>query len=262
MKAFRRIEIVIAVALFTLVLYAQEPESSKGKTWVIFVENSNYESFASLNGPGNDVSLMKSALTNYEIDRVIHKKDLTKEKTEEFFSRELKSLIRANNVNSLLLWYAGHGKSIHEISYWIPVDARRDDEQSYYNITNLKQSLLSYTSTVNHVLVVTDACETGPSFYETMRSINTQRDCNKSSDRDARSSQVYSASGYEIAVDNSQFTTLFAGFLINNNNACLPIETIVLNVNTELVNARQPKPKFGKIEGLDDNNGTFFFIGK
>ena len=38
-----------------------------GKTWAIFIENSDYESFASLAGPTRDVSLMRAALANYQI---------------------------------------------------------------------------------------------------------------------------------------------------------------------------------------------------
>jgi hypothetical protein len=243
-------------------LCGQDSDNPMGKTWVIFVENSNYESFASLEGPSYDVNLMRSALTNYKIDKIIHKKDLTKRKIEEFFSEELKSELEANKVNSLLLWYAGHGKSIHETSYWIPIDAKRDDEHTYFNTTNLKESLLSYTNTVNHVLVVTDACESGPTFYDAMRSINIDRNCSNLNDAGARSSQVYTSSGYELAVNNSQFTKAFATSLINNSSSCLPIENIVIKVNTELVNSNQKKPKFGKIEGLKDEDGTFFFVGK
>ena len=38
-----------------------------GKTWAIFIENSDYDSFTDLEGPARDVSLMRSALANYQI---------------------------------------------------------------------------------------------------------------------------------------------------------------------------------------------------
>ena len=170
--------------------------------------------------------------------------------------------MQSNGVNSLLLWYAGHGKSIHETSYWVPVDARRDDEKTYFNTENLKESLQSYTESVKHVLVITDACESGSSFYQSMRSINTNRMCDNSRDTEAKSSQVYSSSGYELAINNSQFTIAFASSLANNSSSCIPIESIVIKVNTELAKHNQQKPQFGKIQGLEDGNGTFFFVGK
>ncbi|MBN2520044.1 MAG: caspase family protein [Bacteroidales bacterium] len=238
-------------------------DNPMGKTWVVFIENSNYESFASLEGPTKDVRMMKSALASYEIHNTIHKKDMTKAEMEKFFSIELRDLVRSNRVNSLLVWYAGHGKFINETGYWIPVDATRDDEFSYFNINTLKASLQAYSTYVTHTLVITDACESGPTFYQAMRStIDEDRNCNDWNATRFKSSQVFSSAGYELAVDNSQFTRTFAGALENNPNACIPIEKIVTQVKNAVRNNNQQEPKFGKIAGLVDENGTFFFVAK
>ncbi len=233
-----------------------------GKTWVIFVENSNYESFPSLDGPSKDVTLMRSALARYDVHKLIDKKDLTKKDMEKFFSIELRDLIRSNRVEALLVWYAGHGKFINETGYWIPVDAKRDDEFTYFNINALRASLQSYSNVVTHVLVVTDACESGPTFYQAMREIPRERDCGDWTSTRLKSSQVFSSAGYELAVDNSQFTRTFANTLANNPNSCIPIESIVTKVTSAVTQSNQQKPKFGKIAGLEDEDGTFFFISK
>ncbi len=232
-----------------------------GKTWAIFIENSNYETFASLDGPPKDITLMRSALTRYKIQKVIHKKDLTKKEMERFFSIELRDLVKSNHVNALLIWYAGHGKFINETGYWIPIDAKRDDEFTYFNINALRASLQSYIN-VTHTLVVTDACESGPTFYQAMRGNLKIRSCNDWEATKFKSSQVFSSAGYELAVDNSQFTRTFANTLANNPDACIPIETIVQKVTVAVEKNNQQKPKFGKIAGLEDENGTFFFMAK
>lgn len=237
-------------------------ENPMGKTWVVFIENSKYESFASLEGPTKDITLMKTALAKYSIHNFIHKKDMTKQEIERFFAIELRDLIRSNRVNSLLIWYAGHGKFVNETGYWVPVDAKRDDEFTYYNINALKASMQSYPNTITHRLIITDACESGPSFYQAMRSGIEQRSCNDWSSVKMKSAQVFSSAGYELAVDNSQFTRTFANVLANNPDACLPIESVVLKVTDAVVKNNQQKPQFGKIAGLDDENGTFFFIAK
>ncbi len=237
-------------------------DNPMGKTWVVFIENSDYETFASLDGPVKDVSEIKSVLANYRIHNFIHKKNLTKRELEKFFSIELRDLVRANKVNSLLIWYAGHGKFINETGYWVPVNADRDDEFSFFNINNLKSSLQAYSKLVTHTLVVTDACESGPSFYQAMRSIQKKRDCSNWRDTQAKSAQVLSSAGYELAVDQSQFTKSFANTLANNPNACLPIEDIVSKVTVAVSKAGRQKPQFGKIAGLEDEGGTFFFISK
>ena len=233
-----------------------------GKTWVVFIENSNYDTFASLEGPTKDVSSMKSALSNYEIHNFIHKKDMSKKEMERFFSIELRDQVKKNNVNSLMVWYAGHGKFINETGYWIPIDATRDDEFTYFNINSLKAGMQSYSSHITHTLVVTDACESGPSFYQAMRSTGKIRQCDDINATKFKSSQVFSSAGYELAMDNSQFTKTFAKSLQFNENSCIPIETIVSNVTAATAANENQKPLFGKIAGFEDENGTFFFIKK
>ena len=237
-------------------------ENPMGKTWVVFIENSEYETFASLEGPVKDVSMMKAALANYKIHNIIHKQNMAKADMERFFAIELRDLVRANNVNSLLVWYAGHGKFINDIGYWVPIDAARDDEFTYFNISTLKAALQSYASFVTHTLVITDACESGPTFYQAMRSGLQERDCGDWEATKFKSSQVFSSAGYELAVDNSQFTKTFANTLRNNPNACLPIENIVSKVTIAVAKDGMQKPQFGKIDGLVDEGGTFFFMTK
>jgi len=77
-----------------------------------------------------------------------------------------------------------------------------------------------------------------------------------------KSSQVFSSAGYELALDNSQFTRTFANVLANSPDRCTPIESIVQKVSSAAEKSNQQKPQFGKIAGLEDENGTFFFITK
>ncbi|MGD0341714.1 MAG: hypothetical protein ABSA76_08420, partial [Bacteroidales bacterium] len=231
-----------------------------GKTWVVFIENSAYTSFASLDGPVKDINLMDRAFGNYQIQNIIHKKDMTKAEMEKFFTIDLRDQIKANQVKSLLIWYAGHGKFINDVGYWIPVDAKRDDEFTYFNLNTLRAAMETYLNYLTHTLVVTDACESGPSFYQAMRSDLKKRSCDDWQATQFKSSQVFSSAGYELAVDDSQFTRTFATALSNNPNACIPIEEIVAKVSSAVGASNQQKPKFGKITGLKDEDGTFFFI--
>ena len=187
---------------------------------------------------------------------------MTKVAMEKFFAIELRDLLRSNRVSSILVWYAGHGKFVNETGYWIPVDASRDDEFTYFNVNQLKASMQTYPESVTHTLVITDACESGPSFYQAMRSSPEIKNCDDWEATRFKSSQVFSSAGYELAVDNSQFTRTFANTLANNPDACIPIESIVQKVSTAVTGNNQQKPLFGKIAGLEDENGTFFFIPK
>ncbi|MBN1388832.1 MAG: tetratricopeptide repeat protein [Bacteroidales bacterium] len=237
-------------------------DNPMGKTWVVFIENSNYSSFASLDGPVKDINLMKRALANYQVNNVIHKKDLTKDAMEKFFTIELRDLVKRNQVKSLLIWYAGHGKFVNDVGYWIPVDARRDDEFTYFNINTLRAAMEPVTDVLTHTLVVTDACESGPSFYTAMREIGPIPSCSDWKATQSKSSQVFSSADRELASDDSQFTRTFANTLENNPKACISIEEIVTSVSIAVKNENRQTPKFGTIKGLQDENGTFFFIVK
>ena len=233
-----------------------------GRTWVIFIENSSYENFASLDGPIKDVSSIQRALANYQINQTFHKKDMTRKEMDYFFNIELRDKVKENQVKSILVWYAGHGKYINDVGYWVPVDAKRDDEFTYFNINSLKAGLQGYGNSVVHTLVVSDACESGEGFYVAMRSLGDEPTCDNTIVAGKLSAQVFSSAGYELAVDNSKFAATFANSLMNNKNACIPIETIVKSVNSAVANDKGQKPKFGRIRGLDDDDGTFFFIAK
>ena len=63
-------------------------------------------------------------------------------------------------------------------------------------------------------------------------------------------------------VDESPFTPVFYYTLLNNTRACISIEEIVAKVKVAVGSNNQQKPQFGKIAGLKDEGGTFFFITK
>jgi len=233
-----------------------------GRTWIIFIENSHYESFSNLEGPGKDITLMRSALANYSIPVQIHKKDMTKEDLEKFFRIELRDKIKKYKANSLIIWYAGHGAYMNETGYWIPVDADRDDEFSYYDLNALRASMESYVDDLDHLLVISDACESGPSFYLAMRSAPKDLSCNNWKLTKAKSSQVFSSAGYELAADNSIFAKSFAGALRQNPKSCIAIEEIVDVVGRAVVENNDQEPQFGQIKGFRHDGGTFFFVRK
>jgi hypothetical protein len=234
-----------------------------GNTLVIFIENSDYQNFAALQGPPKDANLITGVLEdNYQVLPIRRLRNQTKQQMEKFFSIDLRDEVRGKQIKSLVIWFAGHGKFINDVGYWIPVDARRDEEFTYYSLTTLRASMESYMNYLTHVLVITDACESGPSFYQAMRSDLKARNCADWRATQFKSSQVFSSAGYELAVDDSQFTRTFASALRGNPKTCIAIEEIALQVTKAVTQNNQQKPKFGKITGLKDEDGTFFFIKK
>jgi tetratricopeptide (TPR) repeat protein len=240
---------------------AEEAEKNPmGRTWVVFIENSNYQSLQPLEGTKKDILLMKQALANYSIQKIIHKTNLNKSDMDRFFSIELRDQINKGQVQSLVVWFAGHGKYINESGYWLPVDASKTDEYTYFPITSLKGYLSLYK--LRHTLVISDACETGPAFYLAMRGSPKVVNCLDWESTRLKSAQVFTSSDREKSADNSIFAKTFANILNNNPEKCIPIDRISERVTLAVEQNQKQKPKFGNISGLEDESGTFFFMRK
>jgi len=232
-----------------------------GKTWAVFIDNSNYQNLPSLQASANDVNAMKNALSAYSIDKIIVRKDMTKQDMERFFASELRDQVNTGNVNSILIWFAGHGKFLNETGYWLPVDANKKDDFTFFSLNNLRGYLSGYPK-VKHTLVVSDACETGPAFYLAMRDGNLPRECGNWETTRLRSAQVFSSTNIDLNDDKSEFTRSFVNILKGLNDKCISIDKVSERVGQLSKQSQKPKPKLGNIQGLKDENGTFYFIRK
>lgn len=237
-------------------------DNPMGKTWVIFIENTNYEFLPPLEGPKQDAEKIKQAFSSYQISNFILKKNMTKADMQKFFMIELRDMIKENNVNSLLIWFAGHGKFVNEMGYWLPVNAINNDEFTFYPVHSLKSALQLYGSSLKHILVVTDACEAGPSFSMVIRADTQNPDCSDWTYASLRSAQVLTSTSQGWASDQSVFAQAFAEALSSNPNTCISIDQIAVIVSAALKNKLKQVPVFGKIAGLEDEDGTFFFLKK
>jgi tetratricopeptide (TPR) repeat protein len=239
----------------------QAEANPMGKTWVVFIENSNYTNLSSLEAVASDVALVKNALSGYIIDSIVSRKNMTKAAMERFFSIELRNLIASQQVNSLLIWYSGHGKISNDNGYWMPTDASKKDEFTFFSTTNLKGYLSTYKN-LRHTLVVADATETGPSFYLAMRDTQRPKECGDYQASKLKSAQVLSAAEPERNNESSLLSKTFANTLKGTKDKCISIDNISDRVSSAAKQNQKQKPKFGNIQDLSDENGTFFFMKK
>jgi tetratricopeptide (TPR) repeat protein len=238
----------------------EEEINPMGKTWVVFIENSNYQYLPSLEAVSNDIAQVKNSMNGYRIDSIITRKNLSKTEMERFFSIELRNLVNKYDVASLMVWYSGHGKVTSDNGYWLPIDANKKDEYSYFPTTNLKGYLSAYKS-VKHTLVVADATETGPAFYLAMRDVSPWK-CGDWQATKLKSAQVLSSTEPERKNETSAFSKAFAQTLQSSTDKCVTIDHVSDRVSTAIQRVQKQKPRFGNIQDLGDENGTFFFIKK
>jgi tetratricopeptide (TPR) repeat protein len=140
---------------------------TKGATWVVHIENTNYRNFPPVQA--SDAGKLQKAFSSYQVQRTISKKNLSKEQIERFFNVELRDLVRTNKVGTILVWYSGHGRTSGGKAYWIPVDGRKDDVYSYYNYGALKAQMQNYSESVTNTVVVSDAASGEASFFDLTR---------------------------------------------------------------------------------------------
>jgi hypothetical protein len=233
-------------------------DNPMGKTWLIFIANSNYENYSSLSGPEKDLNNVRNALLQYKFDNIISKQNMTLVEMEKFFRIELRDLIKAQGVNSILIWFAGHGKYTNETGYWLPVNAKKDEEITYYPIPYLKSNLNAYGKGLKNVLIVSDACESGPSFSLNNEKM-TEFDC-KLLDASNNSAYVFSSTTNEKASDNSVFCETFTSILNSNLQSCIPMSTIVNAVSKVVEKRQSQRCIYGKIKDFSINTGSFYFI--
>ena len=232
-----------------------------GRTWVVIIENTDYQGFPSLDASSPDVSMIRSSLSRYVIHRIIQKKDMTKMEMERFFSIELRDLLKDQDIGSLMIWFEGHGSQKGEGGYWIPVDARRDDVLTWYNLHALRASLLSYNRKIAHFLVVSDACPSGPAFCTSTLPDSVTADCSNPDIFRSRSAQSLSVPGADQGLERSLLARIVSGTLDGNTDSCLPVESIVAKLN-EALKVYGITAEFGPVMGLPHEGGTFYFMTK
>jgi tetratricopeptide (TPR) repeat protein len=238
----------------------QRANDPMGRTWLIFIENSNYIHYSSLDGPSKDVLTIKDALGAYRFENRITKKNLTLAEMDKFFRIELRDMVRQQQVNSIMIWFAGHGKYINESGYWVPADAKRDDEAGFFPISNLKGYIGNYGNSLIHTLVISDACESGSSFYIQDNDLQKTPTCKDLNKVKQKSAEVFSSTSNEKASDNSIFTQSFANALLGNPDRCISIADIVKLVAPAVEKNQRQRTRFGKIQGLSNEGGSFVFM--
>jgi hypothetical protein len=232
-----------------------------GKTFVLVISNSNYENFNQLEGTKNDVKNLKNALSNYLIDSIIHYENVKLNDFKNIINNDIKYWVNKLNIQSLLIWYSGHGtySEFYNSGYWIPTNGMVDDFDSFYSLSEMKIILSGYKK-LNHLLLVSDACQTGPSFYNKKIIKNDIDPCSDWTLSKMRSMEVFTSSDTQLSSDVSLFAKTFSKILLYNPLKCVGISEIANKV-TEVVSLNQKQiPVFGNITGMESENGSFMFI--
>ena len=240
----------------------ENTKNPMGRTFVILISNYGYTNLRELAGPIKDAVQIKASFSKYSIDSIIQLENLNLLDFKRLFEKEIHQIVNNYNINSLVIWYSGHGKysDFHNTGFWLPIEAVAEDFDNYYSLRELKISL-SGIKRLKHLLVVSDACETGKSFY-TQKIIrgNNENTCNDWTLTKMSSIECFTSSDGELSSDHSLFAQTFSSVLNNNPDPCISIGVIAEKVKEIVETYQTQKPVFGHITGMEDENGSFVFI--
>lgn len=126
--------------------------------YALVIGNNNYRYVQGLKTPANDAQSVAQLLQN----RYGFKTQLLIDATHNQILTALVLYRKSLNQNSnLLIYYAGHGylDLESEESYWLPVDADKDNNENWISADDITRDLKAMPS--RHVLVISDSCYSG-----------------------------------------------------------------------------------------------------
>lgn len=141
-------------------LTVSQPSIDKefGRYYALVIGNDKYRYWQPLDNAVNDARAVARLLRdNYDY-----------EVTERYNAERATILSTINDLrkqltekDNLLIYYAGHGHLVKELDegYWIPVDAKQDDDTEWISTRNITGQLKIMSA--KHVLVVADSCYAG-----------------------------------------------------------------------------------------------------
>jgi hypothetical protein len=110
-------------------------------------------------------------------------------------------------------------------------------------------------------LIISDACNSGNTFYDLTRDAPKNPSCNDTKLLNLKSFQVLTSSANEqVSRDQSQFVEVFVKSLDQNNSSCISVNEIYYEMKDKFRNQSLQTPQFGSMKNYNHQNGTFFFI--
>ena len=160
-RSSSRLLIVPPGAQAETVTRAEDPaETEGGRNYALVIGINRYQQIPQLNTAVNDASEVARVLQeNYGFTATLL---LDGKATRSAIIKELNAIKNRMAANdSLVIFYAGHGwnDKVTETSYWLPVDAEKNDPSNWLEAKTITDQLKR--SQARQILVVADSCYAG-----------------------------------------------------------------------------------------------------
>jgi hypothetical protein len=160
----------------------------------------------------------------------------------------------------VVIFFAGHGYWDPELrqGYWLPANARKDDRTDWISNSTIRDYIPGIKT--QHTLLIADACFSGSIFTES-RAIRPDVAIEKIYEYQSRKAIT---SGVNTVPDQSVFLMYLVKRLRENPDRYLAAEALYIRMREAVISnsVNNQMPRYGRIDGAEDEGGDFVFTRK
>jgi ankyrin repeat protein len=238
-----------------------------GRNYALLIGINRYNNFSRLQTAVNDAKGVSEVLQHdYGFEPTVI---LDEEATRQTIMREINRLkMDLNPEDRLLIYYAGHGylDKVTDTSYWLPVDAERNDPTNWIESKSISDQLKRTRAT--QILVIADSCYAG-TISRSIDPVLAGRGSRESYLQKLRSkpSRILIASGGNEPVDDSggRGHSVFADVLIRAlknpiDDQFTAEELLIRQLKESVAGRAEQTPEYRVIRNSGHDGGDFVFI--
>ena len=239
-----------------------------GKFIAVLIANQNYKYLKKLRTPEKDVDELNKILkSQYGFETYVIKNA----KRSELISKISKLNNQISSQDHLLIYYAGHGLMDQNEGFWLPVDAKEEDESNWISNSFIIRQISKIKAT--NILVMADSCFSGALLT---RGISLDNGSNNNTNAidlylKTKSRIAISSGGLEPVLDggggdHSIFARMFINALKTNLKPMTSYD-LFNRINRKITDQAlaynvEQTPEIGTIERAGHVGGDFVFMPK
>jgi TPR repeat protein len=168
----RHLVAVAAIAALTFSYVLWSSPALAGKQVALVIGNSNYQNVPRLPNPSADATAIAQMFKDVGFEFV----DLQVDVSDLDFKRALRRFAdAANDSDTAIVFFAGHGIELHGTNYMIPIDAKLADERDAPDETIALDRIIESVDGAKHLrLIIVDACRDNPFTVSMKRHVATR----------------------------------------------------------------------------------------
>jgi uncharacterized caspase-like protein len=239
---------------------------TQGKYYGLIIGINNYQHVNKLKNAVNDATVVDQVLRDrYGFEtRLLIDERATRDNIMKALNDYRKQL---TENDSLLVFYSGHGEYNKDTgtSYWLPIDADRDDNTKWLEARSLSDQFKLISA--RHILIIADSCFSGTMTRSTDTNLskNSTREnyLNKLFEKPSR--VLIASGGNEPVTDaggkgHSIFSDVLITALNNTNENVFTAEELTTRYLKESVAGRtEQTPEYNIIRNSGHDGGDFIF---